>query len=142
MIEGQMRDIAAENTSLSLDELEKLHALKTGALIEASVHAGALLGGGSLDQIEQLEIYARCIGLAFQVKDDVLNVEGDPEIMGKGVGTDEIHKKSTYPSVMGLEKSKSFARQLVNQALQALESFDHRSDSLRAIANYIIERKR
>ena len=142
MIEGQMRDIAAENTSLSLDELEKLHALKTGALIEASVHAGALLGGGSLDQIEQLEIYARCIGLAFQVKDEVLNVEGDPEIMGKGVGTDEIHKKSTYPSIMGLEKSKSFARELVNQALQALESFDHRSDSLRAIASYIVERKR
>ena len=137
-----MRDIAAENTSLSLDDLEKLHALKTGALIEASVHSGALLGGGSLDQIEQLEIYARCIGLAFQVKDDVLNVEGDPEILGKGVGTDEIRKKSTYPSIMGLEESKSFARELVNKALQALESFDHRSDSLRAIANYIIERKR
>ena len=142
MVEGQMRDIAAENTSLSLDDLEKLHALKTGALIEASVHSGALLGGGSLDQIEQLEIYARCIGLAFQVKDDVLNVEGDPEILGKGVGTDEIRKKSTYPSIMGLEESKSFARELVNKALQALESFDHRSDSLRAIANYIIERKR
>jgi geranylgeranyl diphosphate synthase type II len=142
MIEGQMRDIAAENTSLSLDELEKLHALKTGALIEASVYSGALLGGGSLNQIEQLEIYAHCIGLAFQVKDDVLNVEGDPEILGKGVGTDEIRQKSTYPSIMGLEKSKSFARELVNQALRALESFDHRSDSLRAIANYIIERKR
>jgi geranylgeranyl diphosphate synthase type II len=142
MIEGQMRDIAAEHTSLSLDELEQLHALKTGALIEASVYSGALLGGGNLAQIEQLEIYARCIGLAFQVKDDVLNVEGDPEILGKGVGTDEIRQKSTYPSILGLEESKSFARQLVNQALQALESFDHRSDPLRAIANYIIERKR
>lgn len=142
MIEGQMRDIDAESTPLNRDALEELHQLKTGALIEASVYCGGFLGGGSREQLDRLQTYAGCIGLAFQVKDDVLNVEGDPAILGKEVGTDEIRKKSTYPSIIGLEPSKSFARQLVNRAIQALESFDHRSDPLRAIAEYIIERQR
>ena len=142
MVEGQMRDIAAENSALSQPELEQLHALKTGALIEASVYCGAVLGNGTPEQIHHLETYAGCIGLAFQVKDDVLNVEGDPALLGKGVGTDELRQKSTYPSLMGLEASKAFARRLIEKALLALEPFDHRSDPLRAIANYIIERKR
>lgn len=142
MVEGQMRDIAAENNTLSRPELERLHALKTGALIEAAVYSGALLGNGTSEQIDQLETYAGCIGLAFQVKDDVLNVEGDPVHLGKGVGTDALRQKSTYPSLMGLEVSKAFARQLIEKALVALESFDNRSDPLRAIANYIIDRKR
>lgn len=142
MVEGQMRDIAAENSVLSQPELEQLHALKTGALIEASVYCGAVLGNGAPEQIRQLETYAGCIGLAFQVKDDVLNVEGDPALLGKGVGTDELRQKSTYPSLMGLEASKAFARRLIEKALLALEPFDHHSDPLRAIAKYIIERKR
>ncbi len=142
MVAGQMRDIAAENNALSRPELEQLHALKTGALIEAAVYAGAVLGKGTPEQIVQLETYAGCIGLAFQVKDDVLNVEGDPVHLGKSVGTDELRQKSTYPSIMGLEASKAFARRLIEKALLALEPFDMRSDSLRAIANYIIERKR
>ncbi len=142
MIEGQMRDIASEGSLLTLDELEEMHSLKTGALIEVSVLSGAILGGGTNDQIKQLEVYAKNIGLAFQVTDDILNVEGDPNIMGKAVGTDKNRKKSAYPSIMGLKKSKEFATNLVNNALQSLESFDKNSDSLRAIANYIIERKR
>lgn len=142
MIEGQMRDIASEGSLLTLDELEEMHSLKTGALIEVSVLSGAILGGGTNDQIKQLEVYAKNIGLAFQVTDDILNVEGDPDIMGKAVGTDKIRKKSAYPSIMGLKKSKEFATNLVNNALQSLEFFDKNSDSLRAIANYIIERKR
>lgn len=141
MVEGQMRDIASENTILSLDELEKLHSLKTGALIEASIYSGAILGGGSSEQIQQLGIYAKNIGLAFQVKDDILNVEGDPKLLGKGIGTDKLRKKTTYPSIMGIEKSKLFAIELVNRALLALASFDNRSEPLRAIANYIIKRK-
>jgi len=142
MVEGQMRDIAAENAELSLDALAQLHSLKTGALIQASVCAGALLGGGTAGQIDHLETYARNIGFAFQVKDDVLNVEGDPAVLGKNVGTDELRHKSTYPSIMGLDQSKAFARELVEAAISAIENFDHRSDPLRAIANYIIERKR
>ncbi|MFC1856476.1 polyprenyl synthetase family protein [Thermodesulfobacteriota bacterium] len=142
LIEGQMRDIAAENTNQSLDELKQLHALKTGALIEASVYSGAVLGAGTPQQIEQLGMYAKSIGLAFQIKDDILNVEGDPELMGKAVGTDKDRAKNTYPSIMGLETSKSLAQELVDKALQALASFDSRSDPLRAIANYIIARQR
>ncbi|NNL77004.1 MAG: polyprenyl synthetase family protein [Desulfobacterales bacterium] len=142
MIEGQMRDIDAEDRLISLKELRKFHALKTGALIEAAVYAGAVLGGGNTEQLEQLGIYAQNIGLAFQVKDDILNVEGDPKLLGKAVGTDKVRKKNTYPSLMGLKESKSFAKKLVNQALQAIGSFNDRAEPLRAIANYIIQRKR
>lgn len=142
MIEGQMRDMAAEDTLLSLEKLEEMHALKTGALIEASIITGAILGDGSLEQIEKLKIYAKNVGLAFQVTDDILNVEGDPALLGKDVGTDKARKKSTYPSILGIEKSKGFAKKLVNNALQSLDHFDNKSDPLRAIAHYIIERKR
>jgi geranylgeranyl diphosphate synthase type II len=88
------------------------------------------------------ESYAQNIGLAFQVTDDILNVEGDPEIMGKAVGTDKLRNKSTYPSLLGLKKSKDFAGKLVENALQALESFDQKAEPLRAIAKYIVERKK
>ncbi len=142
MIEGQMRDIASEGTLPDLNALEDMHALKTGALIQASVKSGAILGGGSRTQIEHLEVYAKNTGLAFQVADDILNVEGNQEIMGKAVGTDKTRKKSTYPSVMGIEKSKAFAGNLINNALQSLDIFGTESDPLRAVAMYIIERKR
>jgi geranylgeranyl diphosphate synthase type II len=142
MIEGQIKDIAAEGNRIGLKGLEKMHALKTGALIEASISAGAILGDGSIEQIQQLNIYAKNIGLAFQVIDDVLNVEGDPAVMGKDVGTDQVREKSTYPSILGIEKSKEFAKNLVNSALQALDYFDNKSDPLRAIAHYIIDRKK
>ena len=142
MIAGQMKDIASETKLLTMEELEELHALKTGALIEASIYSGAELGGGRQAQIDQLGIYAKNIGLAFQIKDDILNVEGDPALLGKAVGTDKIRQKNTYPYLMGLEKSKSFAEDLVIRALQAIESFDSKADPLRAIANYIVQRNR
>ncbi len=142
MIEGQIKDIAAEGKQLGLEDLEEIHVLKTGALIEASIITGAILGNGSFEQIEKLKIYAKNIGLAFQVTDDILNVEGDPVVMGKDIGTDQAREKSTYPSILGIEKSKEFAKNLVNNALQALEYFDKKSDPLRAIAHYTIDRKR
>ncbi len=142
MIEGQMRDLAAEGKHLSMDELKEMHSLKTGALIEASVWSGAILGEGTSKQIEKLRVYAQNIGLAFQVTDDILNVEGDPAVMGKSVGTDVSRKKSTYPSLLGTKKSKDFAADLINNALHALDIFDNKSDPLRAIAHYILQRKR
>ncbi len=141
MIEGQMQDISSENQHLNLDSLEHMHMLKTGALIVAAVKAGTIIGKGNEQQIKHLDNYAKNIGLAFQVTDDILNVEGDAEVMGKAVGTDQFRSKNTYPSIMGLEESKTFAKKLVNNALQALSYFDTRADSLRAIANYIIDRK-
>lgn len=142
MIEGQMRDIAAEGKTLGLKDLEKMHLLKTGALIEASVIAGAILGKGNDFQIKQLKMYAKNIGLAFQVADDILNIEGDAKIMGKNVGSDQMRLKSTYPLVLGMEQSKKFAKTLVRDALKALENFDTKADSLRAIASYIIDRRK
>ena len=142
MIDGQMKDIISEGTSLSLDDLKNMHALKTGALIEASIRCGAILGNGSQEQIKQLKIYAKNIGLAFQVTDDILNVEGNPAVMGKAVGTDKNRKKSTYPLSMGLKESKTFATNIVNNALKAIEIFDNKADPLRAVAKYIIKRKK
>ena len=142
MIEGQMQDIAAEGKALDLDALKQMHQYKTGALIEASVDAGALLAGGTDAQRKALSDYARHIGLAFQVTDDILNVEGDPALMGKAAGTDVDRKKSTYPGLMGISASRDFSRELVNNALQALSVFDNKAQPLRAIARYIIDRKR
>jgi geranylgeranyl diphosphate synthase type II len=96
MIQGQMLDISAEGRRLDINELEAMHTLKTGALIEASLWCGALLANADKVQLDHLKRYARNIGLAFQVADDILNVEGNPEVMGKAVGTDELHEKSTY----------------------------------------------
>jgi len=142
MIRGQMLDMAAEGQHLTVDELKSMHVLKTGALIEASLLCGALLAGARKRQMDILKTYARSIGLAFQVTDDILNVEGNPKIMGKAVGTDELREKSTYPAILGLERSRQFAKDLVDEALQALEVFDKKADPLRALATYIIDRKR
>jgi geranylgeranyl diphosphate synthase type II len=142
MIDGQMKDIISEGKSLSLDDLENMHALKTGALIEASIFSGAILGNGSQEQIKQLRIYAKNLGLAFQVTDDILNVEGNPAVMGKAVGTDKNRKKSTYPLIMGLNESKIFATNIINNALKAIELFDNKADPLRAVARYILKRKK
>jgi geranylgeranyl diphosphate synthase type II len=142
MIQGQMLDIAAEGSQLNVDDLESIHRLKTGALIEASLQCGALLAEADKDQQRLLKTYARNIGLAFQVTDDILNVEGNPALMGKAVGTDRLNKKNTYPSLLGLDASKQFAQKLIRLALQALEVFDNKAEPLRALATYIIERNR
>ena len=142
MIQGQMLDITSEGNQLTLNELKSMHRLKTGALIEVSSRCGAELVDANSSQIQLLESYAQYIGLAFQVTDDILNVEGDPAIMGKAVGTDKLRQKSTYPSLLGLEESKTFARKLMDNALQALGSFDQKAEPLRAIARYIIDRKK
>ena len=142
MIRGQMLDMAAEGQHLTVNELKSLHALKTGALIEASLLCGALLADARERQLRILKTYARNIGLAFQVADDILNVEGNPILMGKAVGTDELREKNTYPAILGIETSRQFAKNLVDEALQALEVFDKQADPLRALATYIIERKR
>jgi geranylgeranyl diphosphate synthase type II len=142
MIQGQMLDITSEGSQLTLNELKSMHRLKTGALIEVSSRCGAELVDANSSQIQLLESYAQYIGLAFQVTDDILNVEGDPAIMGKAVGTDKLRQKSTYPSLLGLEESKTFAGKLIDDALQALGSFDQRAEPLRAIARYIIDRKK
>jgi geranylgeranyl diphosphate synthase type II len=142
MIEGQVRDMAGESNLLGLKELEHMHRLKTGALIEASVTVGAILGKGRPHQIQQLQTYAKNIGVAFQVADDLLDIEGDPNVMGKTAGSDRERNKSTYPALLGVDQSKQFAKKLINNALKALDYFDNKAHPLRAIAHYIIDRKK
>ncbi len=142
MIEGQMQDMASEGTLLDQKQLQRMHELKTGALIQASAMTGGLLSNGTDAQIDHLKHYAHNIGLAFQIADDILNVEGDPEQMGKATGTDTMAGKNTYPALLGLKDSKLLAKMLVNNALQALEKFDNKSVPLRELAKYVIERKK
>lgn len=140
MIEGQMRDLAAEGQTLDLEHLKALHSMKTGALIEAALFAGAIMAGGNPHQIERLQVFGSNIGLAFQIVDDILNVTGDPDVIGKATGTDANRQKSTYPALLGLEQSRTLARDAIRQALQALSDFDNKADPLRVLAEYIINR--
>jgi len=142
MVQGQMMDLSVEGQTITLEKLETLQRLKTGAIIEVSVKAGALLGGGSAQEIAALGAYGRHIGLAFQVADDVLNVEGKPEVLGKPVGSDQAHEKVTGPSLIGLEKTKAHARKLIDSALEELKVFGTKGMPLATLARYIIERKK
>jgi geranylgeranyl diphosphate synthase type II len=142
MVGGQVTDIQSERKTVEPATVEFIHSHKTGALIAASVTSGAILGAASETQVNAINAYGRGIGLAFQISDDILDVEGDSEKMGKGVGGDARKKKVTYPSVHGLGTSKRIQEQTIDQAIHSLEAFDSKADPLRAIATYIIERKK
>jgi len=141
MVGGQTVDISYEAKEPDSAVVEYIHRHKTGALIAAAVTAGAILAGGSEDQEKAINRYGQQIGLAFQIADDVLNIEGDKDMMGKGIGSDHARGKMTYPSVFGLAESKRTQEQLVDSAVACLEEFDEKADPLREIARYIIKRK-
>ncbi len=140
MVGGQAADIMSEGKTLDLSAVKFIHTHKTGALIRASVTAGAILGHGSRDEIRAISEYGKNAGLAFQIADDILNIEGDSKTMGKSVGSDEKRGKMTYPEVAGLEESKKIQAKLVDKAVDALRIFDKSADPLRLIVHYIIER--
>jgi geranylgeranyl diphosphate synthase type II len=143
MVEGQMLDMQSypSNHEDILAHLKKIHAYKTGAMIRVSVEAGAVSVGADPERIEHLVGYSNHIGLAFQVMDDILNVEGDPRIMGKAKGSDLINDKMTFPAIIGLDASKKYAKTLVSQAIESISKFDDKDClPLRAIADYIINR--
>ncbi len=143
MVGGQALDLASEGLELDLPALENIHRHKTGALIRASVRMAALTADDlAADRATALDDYATRIGLAFQVQDDLLDVEGETEIIGKAKGADAAHDKATYPSLLGLEKAHATAERLVDEAITALEHFDDGADPLRWIARYIIDRDR
>ncbi|MET3684317.1 geranylgeranyl diphosphate synthase type II [Alkalibacillus flavidus] len=132
MIQGQYLDLKAENQTVSLDELETIHRFKTGALIRAAVKIGAYLGGAVPPQIESLDRYASYLGLIFQVQDDILDVTGDEEALGKPVGSDESLQKSTYPSLLGLEGAQKWRDECMNKATKALQEANVNHDELQA----------
>ena len=141
MVAGQAIDLAATGSLLDIDALKVMHAHKTGALIEASVLMGALATGqASPEQLAALKDFARAIGLAFQIQDDILDVESSTEQLGKQQGSDVTNLKSTYTSILGLEPARSEAAALYDQSMQSLEGFGEKADSLRAIAAFIVKR--
>lgn len=142
MAGGQMMDLEAEKTTFDLPTVTRLQALKTGALIAASVEMGAILGHVPPEGRTHLRGYARDIGLAFQIADDILDVEGDPEIAGKALHKDAEAGKGTFVSLMGLDRAKQQAAMLVEQAVGQLAGYGQEAELLRAIANYITERDR
>jgi geranylgeranyl diphosphate synthase type II len=146
MVEGQMMDMLAPDLDMpvteAMDYLKKLHWLKTGQMIKVSVEAGAVCAGAPPAVRDQLVLYSEKIGLAFQVVDDILNVEGDAAIMGKATGSDAQHDKLTFPALLGLEPSRQFAATLVSEARDVLAPLGENARPLMAIADYIITRKR
>lgn len=141
MIGGQVIDIESEGKQISLDRLKKLHRLKTGALIRAAVLAPAILSGVSETQIKALTSYGENIGLAFQIADDVLDIEGGADL-GKDIGSDIENGKSTYPLLLGLDGAKKAAEEALNTALTSLNLFGDKADVLRHIAKFVVERKK
>jgi len=142
MVGGQVLDIQAESREVDLAGLKTIHAHKTGQLIRAAVRVGALLSGSSNTQLERLTGYAEDVGLAFQIADDLLNVTGTPEELGKGTRTDADRGKKTYPSFYGLEGAQALAQDCVERAISRLAGFDEKADPLREIAQYIVSRRK
>ena len=140
MVGGQVVDMESQGQEVTADTLRYIHEHKTGALLTASVLAGAMLGGGATHQIEPLRRYGGHIGLAFQIADDILDVTGDEARLGKPVGSDEERDKATYPRLYGLDESRRRAREEVHAAVDSLTGFDASAEPLRAIAAYIVDR--
>ena len=142
MAGGQAIDLANVGKQITLPELEFMHILKTGALIRASVLLGAYCGKALHDeQLAQLDRYARAVGLAFQVVDDILDCESNTEKLGKTAGKDQDANKPTYVSLMGLTPARQFADELLQDALDALSGFDGRAERLRQLAGFIVQRQ-
>ncbi|MCX7513653.1 polyprenyl synthetase family protein [Frateuria sp. STR12] len=140
MAGGQALDLAAVGRKLTLDELEHMHACKTGALIRTAVHLGALAAGADAAAIEALDRYAAAVGLAFQVRDDVLDVEGESAVIGKTAGKDAAADKPTFSSIIGLEASRMRLTELTATALEAIASFGPRAALLEELALYAAHR--
>jgi geranylgeranyl diphosphate synthase type II len=141
MVGGQMVDISYEGKDPDPTVVEYIHRNKTGALIAASVTAGTILAGGNEEGVKSINRYGQQIGLAFQIADDILNIEGDRNVMGKGIGSDKVKGKITYPSVFGISESKNIQTRLIDHAIESLNRFDERAEPLRDLARYIINRK-
>ena len=142
MVGGQVIDLESENRHIDLETLKKMHLGKTGALFRASVRAGAILANAPAQKLSALTDYAEKFGLAFQITDDILDVEGQQETIGKPVGSDERNLKSTYVTLTSLAEAKRLAAAAVEDALDAIKDFDANADFLREIVKYLLTRKK
>lgn len=137
MLGGQMADLEAEGKTPDLDQVRRIHQLKTAALIRASVRIGAVLAGADRDRLDQLTRFGDKIGLAFQIVDDILDIEGDQDLLGKQVGSDDKNQKATWPGVIGLDRARKDAEKLIDDALNLFKEADNRLINL---ARYIGQR--
>lgn len=141
MVGGQAADLIYETKEPDSETLCFIHTRKTASLIRASVKVGGILAGCDDERLDSLSDYGEKIGLAFQIIDDILDVEGETEVIGKPKGSDEKKKKMTYPRLYGIDKSRQMASELIEKAIGALSLFDEKADPLRGIARYLIDRK-
>ncbi len=142
MVGGQVIDLLSEGKQIPLETLRKMDEGKTGALISACVQMGCVLGGGSEKELQAAREYAGAIGLAFQIVDDILDIEGDTATLGKQVGSDVANAKSTYVSILGMQQAKALVQQLTQTAVHALEAFQGDTQYLKELAEYLASRKK
>ncbi|TYO98751.1 farnesyl-diphosphate synthase [Geothermobacter ehrlichii] len=140
MVAGQVVDMESEGKKIDFPTLEFIHTRKTGALILAAIQAGALIGSADDGAFDRLARYGRAAGLAFQIADDILDIVGDQEVLGKDVGSDQERGKATYPALFGLDEARQRAREMRDVALEALAAFGEEAEPLRLIAHYIVDR--
>jgi len=141
MVGGQVQDILSESSEPDINTLYFIHLHKTAALIKASVRIGAILAGARRNKLKVLTRYGENIGLAFQIIDDILDIEGKTEELGKSAGSDIKKNKMTYPSLIGIEESRKKAQDLVYEGVDALRIFSFEADPLREIARYLLKRR-
>ncbi len=142
MIGGQVLDMEAEDRRLSLDELRRKDGAKTGALIRAAARIGAIVGGGTKEEEEALDRYAESVGLAFQIIDDILDLTGEEDVIGKRPGSDRKNNKATYPALLGLERARALAEEEIAKALAAVAPFGERGSFLVEMAQYVATREK
>ncbi len=141
MIGGQVVDVQSEDQQISKDKLDYIHNNKTAAIMIGCMRAGAIIGNASEEHLDEITRYAKNIGLSFQIVDDILDIVGDESKLGKNVGSDIENNKSTYPSLLGLEKSKEIANQLINDAKESINKLSDDVEFLNGLAEYIIARE-
>ncbi len=140
MVGGQVVDMESEGREVDFPTLEYIHTHKTGALILAAIQCGGLIGGGDETALKALTTYGEAAGLAFQIADDVLDIVGDQDTLGKDIGSDQARGKTTYPALLGIEEARARALELRDIAVNALEPFKEAAEPLRQIAHYIVDR--
>ncbi|WP_419726817.1 polyprenyl synthetase family protein [Terrisporobacter petrolearius] len=140
MIGGQVVDVESENKIIDKDKLDFIHLNKTAAMIIGCMRAGAIIGGASEEELEKVTKYGKNIGLSFQIVDDILDITGDEAKLGKPIGSDIENHKSTYPSLLGLEKSRQIARQLIEEGKSSIDGLSSEIDFLNQLGDYIISR--
>lgn len=141
MIGGQVVDVQSENQQIPKEKLDHIHNNKTAAIMIGCMRAGAIIGNANEEELDKITKYANNIGLSFQIVDDILDIVGDESKLGKKVGSDIENNKSTYPSLLGLEKSKEIARTLINEAKENINELSEHVDFLNGLADYIIDRE-